>query len=59
MDDDDVWERFAERAAICEHDGGCSREHAEYLALKEIRQWLGEVPRWLLERVEKGRERSP
>lgn len=48
---DDVWELYTERAAIREHDGGFSREHAEYVALRDVRSILGELPKWLIERV--------
>ena len=53
MSDEDIYERFAERAAICEYEGGVSRDHAEFIALREIRKLLGEVPKWLLERIAK------
>jgi hypothetical protein len=51
-DEEEIWERFTERAAHCEFDGNVSREHAEYLALKEIRQIYDKAPKWLIERVE-------
>lgn len=51
----DVWELFTERAAIREHDGGNSREHAEDNALRDVRRILGTLPKWLIERVEAAR----
>lgn len=54
-DEEEIFERFTERAAHCEFDGNVSREHAEYLALKEIRQVYGKAPKWLTERVEAAR----
>ena len=52
LDHDATWELYTERAAIREHDGGLSRDHAEYLALRDVRKVLGELPKWLVERVE-------
>ena len=40
-DDDlraDLRDRFEERAGICEHDGGMSRDEAERTAFEEIRR---------------------
>jgi hypothetical protein len=48
----DLWELFKERAAIRQYDGGASREHAEFLALRDVQKIRGEAPKWLLERIE-------
>jgi len=55
VEPDDIWELFTERAAIREHDGGSSREHAEDNALRDVRRILGTFPKWLIERVEAAR----
>lgn len=52
MSDEDILELFTERAAIREHDGGASREHAEQRALVDVKRILGEAPEWLRNRVE-------
>lgn len=52
MDDEAILELFTERAAIREHDGGASVQHAEYLALRDVRKIIGELPRWLVKQVE-------
>ena len=41
--DDDITERFAERAAIAEHDGGLSRRVAEYQAARATREAYGRL----------------
>lgn len=55
MTPEDIWELFSERAAIRQYDGEVSREHAEFLALRDVRKIVGELPKWLLERIEKER----
>jgi hypothetical protein len=35
---------FCERAAIIEFDGNASREHAEYLAAKQVRRMIAPKP---------------
>jgi len=52
MTDDDIIERFEERAAICEYDGKLLRVDAETLARFEIKK-LGKVPAEVLERCKK------
>jgi len=52
MTDEDIIERFEERAAICEHDGKLLRVDAETLARFEIKK-LGKVPKSVLERCKK------
>ncbi len=40
----EAWrERFAERAAIREYDGGQAREHAEAEALREVQAMMSDV----------------
>jgi hypothetical protein len=53
MTPEDIWELFSERAAIRQYDGGASRDHAEFLALRDVRKIIGELPKWLLERIAK------
>jgi hypothetical protein len=40
--DDVVAERWSERAAVREYDGGMSRHEAEGAALADVRRWLAE-----------------
>ena len=44
MTTDDLLFIFRERAAIIEFDGNRSREHAEYLAAKQVRLMIAPEP---------------
>lgn len=51
--DEDLYELWAERAAVFEFDGGLSCEDAEYLAGVELASWVKVVPERI--RVESSR----
>jgi len=53
MTNADLLELFTERAASREYDGGATREHSENRALIDVRRITGELPRWLVEHVER------
>ncbi len=53
MDETDILELWTERSAIREYDGKMSRERAEYLALRDVRKIIGEIPEWLLKMVKR------
>ena len=53
MSDEDILERFEERAGICEHEGKMSRAEAEALAIVEVEKIFGRVPAEVLERYRK------
>ncbi len=42
VDEEHLVERWSERAAIREYDGGMSREDAETSALADVRRWCNE-----------------
>ena len=39
LSEQDIYERYAERAAIMEFDGGMSREHASQLMFNRVGAW--------------------
>jgi phage FluMu protein Com len=41
LDNDQLIERFNERAGICEHCGGLSKADAEWIAYLEVKQLVG------------------
>jgi hypothetical protein len=40
---EDIWEEFAERAAIMQHDGGMSMQKAEIIALQAAFRRMGDI----------------
>jgi hypothetical protein len=52
---EDIWELFTERAAIREHDGESSREHADNRALIDVKKIIGTLPHWLVLAAEEKR----
>lgn len=54
--DDDIVERWEERAAIIEYLGNVSRRFAEVKAAMEIRKAYGRVPAAVVERMRETEE---
>lgn len=56
--DSDIVEAFLERAAIIEYDAGHSRDHAEYLAAREVRAdiWPRKLPSEIGEIMRRSRD---
>jgi hypothetical protein len=51
MTDEEINERWEERAAIREYLGGFSRLRAEYLAAKDVKEIAGRVTDEILKRI--------
>jgi hypothetical protein len=51
MTDEEINERWEERAAIREYLGGFSRSRAEYLAAKDVKEIAGRVTDEILKRI--------
>ena len=50
-----ITERWEERAAVREFDGGVSKAQAEFLAVRDVRRMFGRVPDEVMRRVKAGR----
>jgi len=54
--DEEIVDRFEERAGIRQYMAGIDVARAEYLALRDVRQIFGRVPQSIVDRVKERRQ---